>query len=233
MSELANSIISQLRAYDQALKDWLTGFPSRDNGDEIDVVMSTPDRAFASMKRLMETRGARSADIPIRNIPLPFISVYRVGTNFDPARNRGYSKVNLGTDSSGNVVQMKHPLPFTFDYRVEFWAKNQQTLSILQQYASLGFTSGFERFLPVDLSAGGYYSDLQTPIVNNGTIFTGVEEPEENHRVLREVLNIQMRGWLFNPLGSVAQIEQIIIDYCDDTSGEEVLIDQSIIPDPE
>lgn len=213
-AELINSVVSQIRAYDLAISKWLQGFPTNDEGGPSYVVTSTPDRAFSSMRELLKVKGRADKDIPIRSIPLPFISMYRVNSEFDPKRNRGYSKINLAA-VNGKVYQMKHPLPYTFDYRVEFWAKNQTTMNVLQEYASLSFISGFEKFLSVDLSESGFYSDFQVPIVNNGTIFTGVEEPEQNHRVLREVLNIQLKGWLLNPIGSVGQVQQIIVDYCE------------------
>lgn len=231
MTELANSIISQIRSYDLAVRNWLKGFPSDDKGDTY-VVSSTPDRAFSSMRELLHLKGNASKDIPVRNIPLPFISMYRVGSNFDPARNRGYGKINLGA-ADGRVYQMTHPIPYTFDYRVEFWAKNQQTLNVLQEWANLSFNYGFEKFLSVNLSDAGFYDNFKVPIVNNGIVFSGVEEPEKDHRVLREVLNFQVKGWLLNPIGSVGQIHQIVIDYCDTSSGDEVLLETQVIPDTE
>jgi hypothetical protein len=231
VATLANSIVSQIRAYEMAIRNWLLGFPSDDKGD-IYVVTSTPDRAFASMRELLHLKGNASKDIPVRSIPLPFISMYMVGSNFDPSRNRGQGNVNLAT-SEGRIYRMKHPIPYTFDYRIEFWAKNQNTLNVLKEHAALSFNYGFEKFLSVDLSSAGFYSDFRVPILNNGIVFSGVEEPEKDHRVLREVLNIQLKGWLLNPIGTVAQIHKIIVDYCDDSSGSEVLLDSQVITDTE
>ena len=113
------------------------------------------------------------------------------------------------------------------------WAKNQQTLNTFQEHIALGFSTGFENTISADMSQAGYYEDLNVPLVNNGIIFSGVEEPEQGHRVMRQVLNMNLRAWIFGPQSEVGTIGQIIIDYCDNTVGEVLLDTQLIEPSDE
>lgn len=233
MSDLINSIHSQLRAYDQAIKNWLETFPSKDDGTTVPVVVSTPDRAFSSMRNLMVAKG-HPENMPVRNIPLPFISLYRTGAQFDARRNMGASGHVPNTFGYGNTknLQGRFPLAYLLEYRVEMWAKNQQTLNTFQEHIAIGFSTGFENVISADMSEAGYYDDFQVPLVNNGIIFSGVEEPEQGHRVMRQVLNMNLRGWIFGPRSEVGKVGEIIIDYCDDTVGE-VLLDTQSIKDEE
>lgn len=231
MSDLINSIHSQLRAYDQAVKNWLETFPSKDDGTTVPVVVSTPDRAFSSMRNLMVSKG-HPENMPVRSIPLPFISLYRTGAQFDARRNMGASGHVPKTFDYGNTrnLQGRFPLAYILEYRVEMWAKNQQTLNTFQEHLSLAFNTGFENFISADLSSAGYYEDFSVPLVNEGIIFSGVEEPEQGHRVMRQILNMSLRSWIFGPRSEVGKVGQIIIDYVDDTV-EEVLLDTQSIED--
>ena len=231
--ELISSVHSQMRAYDKAIKIWLETFPCKDDGTTVPVVVSTPDRAFSSMRNLMVAKG-HPENMPIRNIPLPFISLYRTGGQFDPIRNMGASGHVPYTyaSNSGSKAVARHPISYIIDYRIEMWAKNQQTLNIFQDYISLQFNTGFENYISADLSGLGYYEDFKVPLVNNGFLFSGIEEPEQGHRVLRQILNVNLRCWIFAPLGTVGTVGEIIVDYCDNTV-DEVLIDTQSIRDGE
>lgn len=234
MSNLINSIHSQIRAYDQAIKNWLETFPAKDDGTVVPVVVSTPDRAFASMRNLMVSKG-HPENMPVRNIPLPFISLYRTGASFDASRNMGASghvPYNYAA-KTGKILQARHPIAYLFDYRVEMWAKNQQTLNNLQEYIAFSFSTGFQHTISADLSQLGYYEDFQVPLVNNGIIFSGVEEPEQGHRVMRQVLNVNLRAWVFGPQSEVGTVGQIVIEYCNNTVGEVLLDTQLIEPGDE
>lgn len=224
MVSLANSITSQVKSYDKAVSDWLKCFPANDNGEAINVVNSTPDRAFAAMARLQHITKGMPENMPIRNIPLPFISAYRIAANFDPARNRGYGAVRVAS-ADGSGKKMRHPMPYTLDYRIEMWAKNQQTLNVLQEYANLSFNYGFEQFITVPMVTDDQETSIQVPLVNSGITFSGVDEPEQGHRVLRQILSVQLKGWLYHPVESVSTVGEIIINYVDGNTGADLCSD--------
>lgn len=166
------------------------------------------------MNILLKNLGQTDRDIPIKSIPLPFISVSSGRIEHDPARYHGPVRIPLGTTEDGtSSYDVGHPLPFNITYRVEVWAKNQEILNVYKYWLAVSFDRGYERMLEVDLSdVWPLWSRKLIPIANNGINFVGEHEPDEGHRVLRIVNEFTLKGWIIPPIVGTKPVHRIIVD---------------------
>lgn len=210
----AQSIVTQFRNYDQCVYNWLSKFPSQADGTPTPIVVATPDRAFSAMAVLLKKRGVPVSD-DIKSIPLPFISITTGNLEFDPSRFHGpAARIPLGmSPDKRTAYSVKYPMPYNISYRVEFWAKNMETLNAFKYWAAVDFTPGHENFLTVDLSdVWPAWKNKIVPITNNGSRFVGDLEPAEGHRVLRQVAEFELKGWIIAPVNTAKTVHQIIVD---------------------
>lgn len=207
------SIVTQFRNYDQCVKDWLGGFPSKEDGSPTPVVVATPDRAFSAMQTLLQIKGIQVPD-GIKSIPLPFISLTSGSIEFDPSRFHGNASMVLGTTSDKDVTYShKFPMPYNISYRAEFWTKNQESMNAFRYWIAVDYSPGHENFLTVDLSdVWPAWKRKLVPITNDGLRFVGEHEPAEKHRVLRMVAEFKMKAWIVPPITITKNIHKIIVD---------------------
>lgn len=214
MSDRISSLVSQFRNYDQCVETWLQDLPSKDDGDPIPVVMATPDRAFAAVATLLNIKGLAPNKIPYKSIPLPFVSVSSGSIAFDPERYHGPVRINIGTTAGREEsYQAPHPLPYNITYRVEYWSKTITALNSFKLWMAASFANGYEQFIPVDLS--DYWEGFRRkliPITNDGLRFVGELEPEDGHRVLREIQEFTLKGWVIPPPIRTKNVHQIIVE---------------------
>lgn len=206
------SIVSQFRNYDKAIYDWLSEAPTLDDGSPVPVVFATPDRAFSAMNLLLKTRGYTTTDLTPKSIPLPFISVTSNSIQFDPSRFHGPVTMEIGkSDDNRSVYTTKFPIPYDIGYRVEFWAKNEDTLNIFKLWMATGYSVGFENFIDVDLSnIWPFWKRRIVAVRNDGMRFSGNYEPEEGHRVLRAVADMSVNAWIISDIKETKSVHKIM-----------------------
>ncbi len=214
MTDHADAIADQLRAYDQAVVEWVESAPLMRSNAVIPVVMATPDRAFASMQDLLRpTLGTKVDDI--RNIPLPFASVSRSRILYDQTRFHGnkakFDRLARTADNK-KLYQARFPAPFNIGYQVELWAKNRTTLNAYELYC-LGAFSSFEMFLKVNMRGiWDPWGLVSVPFENEGVQDASDLEPMEGHRVLRFTQSLLGKGWV---LAKVEELKVVLTIFQD------------------
>lgn len=207
------SVVSQFRNYDKAMLDWVSSAPVMDDGTPVPVVFATPDRAFAAMGRLLKARGEGNiSDVTPKNIPLPFISITSSSIQFDPSRYHGPVRYSLGLTQDGlTSFSTIHPVPYDIAYRIEFWAKNEEVMNVFKLWMTSSFTFGHEQFIDVNLSdIWPGWSRKIVPLRNDGMRFSGISEPEEGHRVIRNVADMSMGAWVVTDIKETKSVKKII-----------------------
>lgn len=209
-----SSIVSQFRNYDLCVRDWLSTFPTDDQGSPIPVVSATPDRAFSAMNLLLKLKGLGNGETPIKNIPLPFISVASGDLSFDPSRFHGQVDVFLGrTKDNTASYSVRHPIPYNINYRAEFWTKNMEPMNAFKFWWAADALPGHENFLTVDLSnVWPFWKAKLVPLENRGMKFVGELEPAEGHRVIRMVADFTLKAWIIPPITTTKNVHKIILD---------------------
>ena len=212
-----DAIVTQLRQYDQGLKDWVqNGVPVKQDGKPPPVIFSTPHRAFAAMQHLLKGElGSRVNDL--KNIPLPFISITRTRIMYDPERFHGpnteFRKLATSADL-GSVYKSQFPLPYDVTYDVNVWAKNRETLNAYQLWSMLQFKNGFETFVSIRLDeVWASWRTKSIPFETEGITDNSDLEPQEGHRVLRFTQQLTAKAWLLCEVEEVKAVHEILQDF--------------------
>lgn len=192
--------------------DWVSTAPVMDDGSPVPVVFATPDRAFAAMNTLLKTKGEVVNDVTPKNIPLPFISITSSGIQFDASRYHGPVAYNLGVAKDGqSVFTTVHPVPYDIAYRIEFWAKNEEVMNVFKLWLTSSFTFGHEQFIDVNLAdVWPGWSKKIVPLRNDRMRFSGIAEPEEGHRIIRNVADMSMGAWVVTDIKETKSVHKII-----------------------
>lgn len=101
-------------------------------GRPVPIIFSTPDRAFASMRKLLtaargDTEAAEARD---GNIPLPFVSLSESGLEeYDGKRdNMGQIRAMWVTPDLTRGVNVDWPTPVNLPYQLDFWCETRNQL---------------------------------------------------------------------------------------------------------
>ena len=206
--------VDQFRIYDDMIVKWLGDieYPVIDRiGVEfypsVPVVLAPPERAFASVSQVLNT-GTTNSQSKQRQVPYPFISVFRLDEVYDMERYTFSRRRNLI-----NNKQLPHPLPYIFPYQIEVWAKGLTTLNYLTQWILLQFEAT-RLHLPVDFSIidDDIFSSqkpVHIPVLYKSSGNTSDTEPGEKERTLRKTIDIEVNGWLFRPSKQVKPVHTI------------------------
>ena len=187
-------IVSQFRQYDQGVQDLLEGcLPVQEDMKKVPVIFASPDRAFSSMQEILGIEATK-------NVPLPFVSVLRSRVRPDPLRFHGtnvfFRKLATTVDGT-STVSVPFPLPYDITYQIEYWAKNRETLNVLELWSATQFDGGFEMFIPIDFSQTPPWSGTKNiPFENEGISDNSNLEPGTEHRTLRFTQQLTAKGWL-------------------------------------
>lgn len=239
------------RLFDMAIYDWLGGLlvdygdlaqGIRMPGKSILRTMATPERAFAEMQNMLVRMGWMNetlASDDFRNIPLPFVSIYRMTT----LPKLEYMRVpmrlkRLYRDHEGNWLGADFPTPWEITYDIHFWCMKRYTEVHLWDWlvSRIGRrgASPEEFYLEVDHEKWPHdHHALKTCIYGNQlhsvrfdalTDITDLEPVEMAPRYVRFSLLLTIRAWMMHPLtvdesGKIAvMIEQ---GYIQDVKGSE------------
>lgn len=217
---------TQEQNYDKAVIDWVHSAQYKKR--PLPCVFASPSRAFSQMERLLKERNSN-----MKTIPLPFASIQRVGDSFDPQRyNSGYH-TNIAAEGDFSVFYgMQRPLPFTFTYQIDLWARLIQDLNDLQTQLLLRHRSNVIHLM-VD------HPSIPTPDLKDGPkqlsvsgIYRGLQEISEvapgprEERILRHSLTYDIEGWRTFEADQYPVIDTIEVDsYVSEdleTEGEEI-----------
>jgi hypothetical protein len=212
---LVDLTVNQLYLYDQAVRSWMESINSRTGvGTHLNVVIATPDRAFATLERMWKKKYTQERVEKLKLAPYPIASIARMAHRYDPTRYRGrqtkFRRVTYSEDlhTTYNVL---YPRPWDFDYQIELSAKNAQTMSLLtlwlmeqateEVFLRINFTPLWKEW-GVKLVAG----DIPD-ITDNSDL-----EPDEKQRELRTTVSMTLHGWLFLPPEPVGVVLTIVQD---------------------
>ncbi len=187
------------------------------DGVTIPRIFATPERAFARMQEEIQKRN-------VDDIPLPFISVFRVGYTFDQSRWSDANFRNHWISTDGHLgYQARYFRSYMIQYQIDVWCKYRSHLNDLMEQFLLKFDPAMA-WIPIDYGV-------------EGTVITGVTlesvssnsdlEPGENQdRVLRESITLSTEGRLYQrePYTRVPTVRKVEIDYYDGRSPEDYLV---------
>lgn len=187
--------LTQEQNYDQAVIDWAHSLKYKDR--PLPCVFSTPQRSFAQMRRMLEERNSN-----MKTIPLPFASIDKVADKYDPLRyNSGYMSCIAANPSFTKWYGMQYPLPFTFTYQIDIWARLFQDLNDLQTQLMLRHRANV---IHLDVN----HPSIPTPDLDDGPqqlsvsgLYRGSQEFSEKspgsreERILRRSFTYDIEGW--------------------------------------
>jgi hypothetical protein len=189
------STTTQLSMYERSIRDWLRGSPRLKDGKPIPVVMASPERAFSQM---MEELDFPPDKLDVKNVPLPFMSIYRRQITRDENRFRGTSTVlrnrALSRDlkSSYNVV---HPRPIDIEYQVEIWARSREVQNAYVIWMISQFES-HEAWITVDFNqVWEHWGRKIVPLWYVQLLDNSKIESGESLRTIRSTLICTLKGW--------------------------------------
>lgn len=226
--------------YDKAFIDKMHSvlfYTRNENGissqKKVTTVFATPERAFAQVAKQMKRHtsslaGISDADL-IKNIPLPILSVSRLAGNVDQNRYIRYHYKRLQyTDDETKYVGAQRPQPWTFNYQVDSWARELQTLDDLQNQMILWLRSTeFWMYVNHPVPIGR----VNCLVEFDGMTDNSVLETDSEQRALRRTYSFKVYGWLCYVPQEYGIVEQINLDYYeyDDDNVAGTLIDQDIV----
>ena len=202
---------SQEHNYDKAVIDWVHS--AQYNKRPLPCCFASPERAFAQMQRLLEERR-----VGAKTIPLPFASVHRIADMYDPLRfNNTYQERVAANADFTTWYGMERPLPFTFTYQIDLWARLIHDLNDLTTQFLLRHRAD-ELYLTVD------HPVIPTPDLKDGprrlivlTLYRGANESSEvepgtDQRVIRKSLTYDVFGWRCFEPDEIPSVITVITD---------------------
>jgi hypothetical protein len=182
----------------------------------LNVVFASPERAFATLNKLLETAyGSRSEQL--RVAPYPYASISRLGMKVAEDRFR-HSGDNFRTSVYSLDKRVSYqalwPLAIDFNYQIDFWSRTVDSADAFQTW-----------FLSETIVEGSLLADF-TPIWESWgqkLLFTkggettdnSVLEAEEDQRTTRITASLVVKGWLPLPPVPMKTVLKVLIDYKD------------------
>lgn len=198
---------TSIRAYDQAIKNWLTSFRYRNQTPK--VVTAWMSRYFSQKKDIQGDKTQRAA------MPFPMISlgvgsitpdldrrnvndVWVLGRGAPSQLNRAYWP-NPGVPGSSKedreaMLLFPYPLPYDISYQIDIWAKNRYDWRLLVTALLSRFSHTDMMYLDVEIP--GYGSKL-IPVMMSSCEDTSDLETGEDERVLRSTVSLTLKGWIW------------------------------------
>lgn len=225
--------IDQFDLYGYAVKGWLEHAPFETVAGRLSVVYAPPDKAFGAVRDLLDDDGILDANVA--TVPLPFLSFYKGGSvAFDQRRFGGPSRrLRSGLGKAGDGLTMgtsPYPMPYTWEYRIEVWARSLDTLNRWQVWIANQFPS-FERMLPVDFTElDDSWGIKLIPLVNRGLVDNSEIEgaDDESNRVLRATQVVEMQGWVFPQVEATPVVKRVRVDWRHNDSGKPLPLEEPV-----
>ena len=215
---------------DKSVVDWFHSLEWKNR--PLICVFASPERAFGQLKYWLKQHKMET-----ETIPLPFASIDRISEEFDPTRFNNANLYRIAhNETEGKWYGMKRPLPYTFLFQADIWARNKKDLDLLGTQLSLRQRMD-EVYLLVDFpqiptgDCSGYMS-LWTLMLSKGCKESSQLEPgAKDQRVLRRSFTYEVKGWkVFEP-EEHGIVEQVIADVYDASSTPDVFIERIVVPE--
>ena len=229
--------------YDKSFVDKLRTVKYRTTGADgvyiekpIMCVFATPERAFAQIAKQIARR--KNLDKPsraqldeiIKTIPLPIASVSRLVGSVDQSRFVNYQFKRLAITNEFENTRYygtRRPLPWTFKFQVDTWARNIQVRDDLHVQMMLWLRST-EFWMTVSHPAP--INNVRVVVDFEGMVDNSQLESETEQRLLRESFTFKVSGWLCYAPQTYGIVETIINNfYYVDEDGNETFEDQLIV----
>lgn len=234
---------NSLRMYDQAVYRWLddlkidygdiSGTPRRQFG--ILRVLATPKRAFSSMENVLVRKGWLDPTNPgsgsgttettrksYQRVPLPFCSIAVSAPQPDPLRD-SVARFRGMNASITNLTSQQHeyPIPINISMQLDFWVKKKFTeiyirewiLSNLNRRGTF-FNEFFLTVTPLDHENNAVWGNKLIPVIIDSIDDASDLEPSDSDRLLRTVVNITLKAWLFLPSIQVDNTKYFGVSTC-------------------
>lgn len=173
--------------------------------DRIPLVFATPERAYSETRK--QNKLAENEPIP-----LPRFSLQRIGTiDFDPQRyNNPLNKITKMSlpDANGSTVTMPWPLPHTFTYQLEAWAKNLYQHNIIAMLLSAA-TKKQGGYFYLNVKHGNPLGEKIVRTEMRGPADNSDLEPGDRDRTLRWSYDFTVHGWLGLPMEREYIVESV------------------------
>ena len=211
-------LVDQFKPYDLAVREWLVKLGPLLNTPTFNVVFATPDRAFATLGKLLEKRYGDRAD-KIKLAPYPLASISRLShtldrermvTRLQPFRGRRY------TADKRVMYDALFPLPWDMTYQIDFWAKTREPANLFMAWIQGEATPQgvlTVDMTPIDAAWGSKVVMFDVAEVTDNSVL----EAEEENRALRYSVTLTVHGWVLLPLKANKTIfdaiaEQVLAD---------------------
>lgn len=190
-----------IEAYDLAITNYFSEVPAN-NGEFIPVVFARPDRAFASFKSTLPGLPEYSnPEDELKNIPLPFISVWRLDPVYDSTRentvDRKRIRINgemvMTREDKSKCLQTTNFLPYNITYQIELWCRDIFASNTFTDFIRWKFPRGGTDYLSIDFGEPFGVKRIPTferSLVNNSDI-----EPGEEIGLRRLTFDIEVQGY--------------------------------------
>jgi len=165
------------------------------------TVFASPERAWGQLRYWLKQH-----KMDTETIPLPFGSVDRLSEEYDPSRFNNANLFRIAHNvTEGKWYGMRRPLPYTFLYQFDLWARNKKDLDLIGTQLSLRQRAD-ECYLLVDFpqipngDCSGFVQ-LWTLMLSKGCKESSQLEPgAKDQRVLRRSFTYEVKGWkVFEP----------------------------------
>jgi len=217
-----------LPAYDKAMTEF---FQLKLNGDFVPLIGPVnPQRAFAKMQDVLKKSGQviTSAGIDDRNIPLPFMSFYRMAPVQNQSRFRRADLRYLDyTPDGNNILQSRMPHPYDILYQIDIWCEFQDDMNVLIESILRKWK---DPLVHINVDHGQPFGDYKIAVFYEGGQDNSVVESMDAERILRYTLTVKVEGFLSFPARKVKTVrkEQIYATVADSYE-ETTIADETLL----
>lgn len=207
-----------IRIHDQAVRDWVTSFGTYlgGSGQKLNVVFASPERAFATLNKLLEKAYGSRAE-QLRTAPYPYVSISRTGMRMSPERFRHTDdrfRTSVYSLDKSVAYGAIWPLAVDISYQLDFWSRTVDSADAFQTW-----------FLSETIAEGSLLADF-TPVWESWgrkLLFTSggettdnsILEADEDQRTVRITAPLIVKGWLPLPPVPVKTVLKVLLEYKD------------------
>lgn len=176
-------------------------FTVRMSGKQVPLVGPvTPDKAFASMKDLLNKEGGEGQKVTDeRFVPLPFMSFYRMPhtPNLERFNRADVRKTHYSDDDNVTGVA-RRPFPYDITYQVDVWCRFEDDFNYIIEALDRKWDGLPMAFVEVD--HGDVWGWWSIAVSWDSSTDNSVLESDDGNRMLRYTLTCTAEGFLtFRP----------------------------------
>lgn len=224
-------IVELYENYDRGFADWCNfSYQKHEDGTMLRVptVFATPDRAFGQYGRTLEEKYKKRFNK--ESLPLPFISMSRLGVVDDPSR-REYAKIRkrMLSKDRRKWVGGNYPIPVNLGYEINIWSKTLRTADAIRLQLKRSFYRSqlvvLDIYHPLPLSWQKVIMRY-TGFTDNTNLEPGTTE----ERMVRHTHSFEIEGWITYPYEitpSVISVHQNI--EVESNVGDSVVLDRDLV----